>query len=248
MDQKPPVRNLRVLARKVALKKAADLSDQRAYEIWRAIKLSGTKESLEGLPGAIVQVIFQTRGKSLQKKHSPTSESPASGSADRWPMWDAYSNWADPSSLCPAFVFESAQQDNIVQSTAVARLITSATPSRRETNSGDPGGRHRDHQLAADHRHVGRERGQQHRTAARRAVLSLIALRGAAGRIAHNGTDEIDRLKIAFFGMPANIAYTAAYMGRVGHKTKNQETSETLVPTGSPTWARTRDTRINSRS
>src|SRR5678815_1661577 len=76
------------------------------------------------------------RGRSLQKKHSPTSARQASGSADRWPMWDAYSNWADPSSLCPAFVFESAQQDNIVQSTAVARLITSATPSRRETNSG----------------------------------------------------------------------------------------------------------------
>ena len=155
-------------------------------------------------------------------------------------MWDAYSNWADPSSLCPAFVFESAQQDNIVQSTAVARLITSATPSRRETNSGDPGGRHR------DHRHVGRERGQQHRTAARRAVLSLIALRGAAGRIAHNGTDEIDRLKIAFFGMPANIAYTGAYMDEDEGKTETEETSKTRAVTGSPTWARTRDTRINS--
>jgi len=56
MDQNPPVRNLRELARKVALKKAIDLSDQRAYEIWRAIKLSGTKESSEGLPGAIVQL------------------------------------------------------------------------------------------------------------------------------------------------------------------------------------------------
>ncbi len=56
MDQNPPVRNLRGLARKVALKKAADLSDQRAYEIWRAIKRSGTKESLEGLPGNIVQL------------------------------------------------------------------------------------------------------------------------------------------------------------------------------------------------
>ena len=56
MDQNPPVRNLRGLARKVALKKAADLSDQRAYEIWRAIKLSGTNESLEGLPDNIVQL------------------------------------------------------------------------------------------------------------------------------------------------------------------------------------------------
>ena len=56
MDQNPPVRNLRGLARKVALKKATDLSDHRAYEIWRAIKLSGTKESLEGLPGNIVQL------------------------------------------------------------------------------------------------------------------------------------------------------------------------------------------------
>jgi len=54
--QNPPVRNLRALARKVALKKAMDLSDQRAYEIWCAIKLSGTKESLEGLPGDIVQL------------------------------------------------------------------------------------------------------------------------------------------------------------------------------------------------
>ena len=122
MDQNPPVRNLRGLARKVALKKAIDLSDQRAYEIWRAIKLSGTKESLEGLPGAIVQVIFQTRGKSLQKKHSPTSECPASGSADRGSMWPAYSSSAGPPSLCSAFVFESTSQDNVVQSTAVARL------------------------------------------------------------------------------------------------------------------------------
>ena len=56
MNQNPPVRNLRGLARKVALKKAADLSDQRAYEIWRAIKLSGTKESLERLPGDVVQL------------------------------------------------------------------------------------------------------------------------------------------------------------------------------------------------
>ena len=123
MDQNPPVRNLRGLARKVALKKATDLSDHRAYEIWRAIKLSGTKESLEGLPGAIVQVIFQTRGKSLQKKHSPTSESPASGSADRGSMWPAYSSSAGPPSLCSAFVFESTSQDNVVQSSVVARLI-----------------------------------------------------------------------------------------------------------------------------
>ena len=56
MDQNPPVRNPRGLARKVALKKAVVLSDQRAYEIWRAMKRSGTKESLEGLPGAIVQL------------------------------------------------------------------------------------------------------------------------------------------------------------------------------------------------
>ena len=51
-------------------------------------------------------------------------------------MWDAYSNWADPSSLCPAFVFESAQQDNVIQSTAVAQLIATAIPRRPETNSG----------------------------------------------------------------------------------------------------------------
>jgi len=38
------------------LKKAVDLSDQRAYEIWRALKLTGTKESLEGLSGNIVQL------------------------------------------------------------------------------------------------------------------------------------------------------------------------------------------------
>ena len=56
MDQNPPVRNLRGLARKVALKKAMDLSDRRAYEIWRAMTLSGTKESLERLPGDIVEL------------------------------------------------------------------------------------------------------------------------------------------------------------------------------------------------
>ena len=61
VDQNPPVRNPRGLARKVALKKAIDLSDQRAHEIWRAIKLSGTKESLEGLPGNIIQLAMDFR-------------------------------------------------------------------------------------------------------------------------------------------------------------------------------------------
>jgi len=59
VDQNPPVRNPRGLARKVALKKAIDRSDQRAYEIWRAIMLSGTKESLEGLPSDVVQLAMQ---------------------------------------------------------------------------------------------------------------------------------------------------------------------------------------------
>jgi hypothetical protein len=73
VDQNPPVRNLRGLARKVALKKAMDLSDQRAYEIWRAMKLSGTKESLERLPGDIVEVAmdfsyFPTAWKLIAKK------------------------------------------------------------------------------------------------------------------------------------------------------------------------------------
>jgi hypothetical protein len=61
------------LARNVALKKAVDLSDQRAYEIWRALKRSGTKGSLEGLPDAIVQLAmdfshFPTAWKVIAKK------------------------------------------------------------------------------------------------------------------------------------------------------------------------------------
>ena len=73
MDQNRPVRNLRGLARNVALKKAVDLSDQRAYEIWRALKLTGTKESLDGLSGDIVQLAmdfshFPTAWKVIAKK------------------------------------------------------------------------------------------------------------------------------------------------------------------------------------
>ena len=56
MDQNPPVTGLRALARKVALERAVQLSGPQAHEIWRAMRLIATNESLEGRPGAVVQL------------------------------------------------------------------------------------------------------------------------------------------------------------------------------------------------
>jgi hypothetical protein len=42
--------------RKVALENAIELSAAQAHEIWRAMQLVATGESLKGLPGAVIQL------------------------------------------------------------------------------------------------------------------------------------------------------------------------------------------------
>ena len=56
MNQNPPVTGIRALARKVALAKAIKLSGSQAHEIWRALQLLVSNESLEGRPAAVVQL------------------------------------------------------------------------------------------------------------------------------------------------------------------------------------------------
>ena len=56
MNQNSPVPGIRSLAKKVALGKATKLSRSQAYEIWRALQLLVSNESLEGRPAAVVQL------------------------------------------------------------------------------------------------------------------------------------------------------------------------------------------------
>ena len=56
MDQNPPVTDLRASASKVTLEQVIELSGPQAYEIWRTMQLIATNESLQGLPGPVVQL------------------------------------------------------------------------------------------------------------------------------------------------------------------------------------------------
>ena len=56
MDQNSQVTGIWALAKKVALKKAIKLSGLQAYEIWRALQLLVSNESLDGRPATVVQL------------------------------------------------------------------------------------------------------------------------------------------------------------------------------------------------
>jgi len=56
MDENSPITDIGALARKVALEQAVNLSDSQAHEIWHALQLIDTNESLKGRPVAVVQL------------------------------------------------------------------------------------------------------------------------------------------------------------------------------------------------
>ena len=59
MDQNHPVADLRPLAKEIALVNVAGLSAAQAHEIWHAMQLIAINESLQGLPGSVVQLAME---------------------------------------------------------------------------------------------------------------------------------------------------------------------------------------------
>ena len=59
MDQNHPIADLRPLAKEIALAKVAGLSAAQAHEIWHAMQLIAINESLQGLPGPVVQLAME---------------------------------------------------------------------------------------------------------------------------------------------------------------------------------------------
>ena len=59
MDQNHPIADLRPLAKEIALANVAGLSAAQAHEIWHAMQLIAINESLQGLPGPVVQLAME---------------------------------------------------------------------------------------------------------------------------------------------------------------------------------------------